>query len=160
RSATVATAAETAPRFAHGHNLPANRCSTEREPWSTERCTAVSTTPYAPSAVDSSLSTTRSAVFGRRWLRGAAVVRILYRVLWACDATFNGCLGSFTGRSARGARQGLAGQHPRHPPVAGADKHDRHGQSARLRGGYRDRRDARGPGPDSWSDVECRVRRH
>jgi uncharacterized membrane protein YphA (DoxX/SURF4 family) len=32
--------------------------------------------------------TTRSAVFGRRWLRGAAVVRILFGVLWACDASF------------------------------------------------------------------------
>ena len=42
----------------------------------------------APSAADSSLSTTRSVVFGRRRLRGAAVVRILFGVLWACDASF------------------------------------------------------------------------
>jgi thiosulfate dehydrogenase [quinone] large subunit len=48
----------------------------------------VSTTLDAQSAADSSPSTTRSAVFGRRWLRGAAVVRILFGVLWACDASF------------------------------------------------------------------------
>jgi uncharacterized membrane protein YphA (DoxX/SURF4 family) len=48
----------------------------------------VSTTLDAQSAADSSLGTTRSAVFGRRWLRGAAVVRILFGVLWACDASF------------------------------------------------------------------------
>jgi uncharacterized membrane protein YphA (DoxX/SURF4 family) len=46
----------------------------------------MSTTLDAPP--DSSLSTTRSAVFSRRWLRGAAVVRILFGVLWACDASF------------------------------------------------------------------------
>lgn len=47
----------------------------------------MSTTLDASSAADSSLSTTTpSAVFGRRWLRGAAVVRILFGVLWACDA--------------------------------------------------------------------------
>jgi hypothetical protein len=44
---------------------------------STERWT-VSTTLDAASAADSSLSTTtRFGVFGRRWLRGAAVVRML-----------------------------------------------------------------------------------
>jgi uncharacterized membrane protein YphA (DoxX/SURF4 family) len=48
----------------------------------------MSTTLDAPSAPDSSPSTTRSVVFGRRWLRGAAVVRILFGVLWACDASF------------------------------------------------------------------------
>jgi thiosulfate dehydrogenase (quinone) large subunit len=49
----------------------------------------VSATLDAPSAADSSLSTTtRSVVFGRRWLHGAAVVRILFGVLWACDASF------------------------------------------------------------------------
>jgi thiosulfate dehydrogenase [quinone] large subunit len=48
----------------------------------------MSTNLDAPSAPDSSLSTARSAVFGRRWLRGAAVVRILFGVLWACDASF------------------------------------------------------------------------
>ena len=46
----------------------------------------MSTTLDAPSSADSSLSTTRPVVFGRRWLRGAAVVRILFGVLWACDA--------------------------------------------------------------------------
>ncbi|MEN3317383.1 MAG: hypothetical protein V7643_784 [Mycobacterium sp.] len=51
-------------------------------------CTPVSATLDTPSA-DSSLSTTtRSVVFGRRWLHGAAVVRILFGVLWACDASF------------------------------------------------------------------------
>jgi uncharacterized membrane protein YphA (DoxX/SURF4 family) len=48
----------------------------------------VSTTLDAQSAANSSLSTTRFVVFGRRWLRGAAVVRILFGVLWACDASF------------------------------------------------------------------------
>ena len=49
----------------------------------------MSATLDAPSAADSSLSTTtRSVVFGRRWLHGAAVVRILFGVLWACDASF------------------------------------------------------------------------
>ena len=48
----------------------------------------MSTTLDAPSSADSSLSTTRPVVFGRRWLRGAAVVRILFGVLWACDASF------------------------------------------------------------------------
>ena len=52
-------------------------------------CTPVSPTLDAPSAADSSLSsTTRSVVFGRRWLHGAAVVRILFGALWACDASF------------------------------------------------------------------------
>src|SRR6476659_2665750 len=52
-------------------------------------CTPVSPTLDAPSAADSSLSsTTRSGVFGRRWLHGAAVVRILFGALWACDASF------------------------------------------------------------------------
>jgi thiosulfate dehydrogenase [quinone] large subunit len=60
----------------------------ELKPRSTERCIPVSTTLDAPSAADSSLSATPSAVFGRRWLRGAAVVRILFGVLWACDASF------------------------------------------------------------------------
>ena len=49
----------------------------------------MSATLDAPSAADSSLSTTtRSVVFGRRWLHGAAVVRILFGALWACDARF------------------------------------------------------------------------
>ena len=49
----------------------------------------MSATLDAPSAADSSLSsTTRSVVFGRRWLHGAAVVRILFGALWACDASF------------------------------------------------------------------------
>ena len=48
----------------------------------------MSTTLDAPSSADSSLSTTRPVVVGRRWLRGAAVVRILFGVLWACDASF------------------------------------------------------------------------
>jgi thiosulfate dehydrogenase (quinone) large subunit len=49
----------------------------------------VSTSLDTPSAADSSVSTTtRSGVFGRRWLRGAAVVRILFGALWACDASF------------------------------------------------------------------------
>ncbi len=47
----------------------------------------MSTTLGTPSAADSSLSATRSAVFGRSWLRGAAVVRILFGALWACDAS-------------------------------------------------------------------------
>jgi thiosulfate dehydrogenase (quinone) large subunit len=46
----------------------------------------MSTTLDAPP--DSSFSTARFVVFGRRWLRGAAVVRILFGVLWACDASF------------------------------------------------------------------------
>ena len=49
----------------------------------------MSATLDAASAADSSLSTTtRSVVFGRRWLHGAAVVRILFGALWACDASF------------------------------------------------------------------------
>ena len=43
----------------------------------------------APSATDSSQRTsTRPVVFGRRWLHGAAIVRILFGALWACDASF------------------------------------------------------------------------
>ncbi|HZA09453.1 MAG TPA: hypothetical protein VE759_05335 [Mycobacterium sp.] len=45
-------------------------------------------TTLEASAADSSPSATRSAVFGRRWLQGAAVVRVLFGVLWACDASF------------------------------------------------------------------------
>ena len=37
---------------------------------------------------DSPTLAPRSGVFGRRWLRGAAVVRILFGVLWTIDATF------------------------------------------------------------------------
>ncbi|PJJ55538.1 hypothetical protein [Compostimonas suwonensis] len=58
------------------------------------------TTTFEPSSPDSaagpargstmgSTPTTRSSgVFGTRWLRGAAVVRILFGVLWAIDAIF------------------------------------------------------------------------
>jgi uncharacterized membrane protein YphA (DoxX/SURF4 family) len=58
--------------------------------WSTEGCSPVSTTvdtPFAAESSDSSLSGTGFAVFGRSWLRGAAVVRILFGVLWAADAS-------------------------------------------------------------------------
>ena len=47
----------------------------------------MSTTLDTTSAADVSLSTTHFAVFGRRWLRGAAVVRILFGGLWAADAS-------------------------------------------------------------------------
>ena len=47
----------------------------------------MSTTLDTTSAADSSLSTRHFAVFGPRWLRGAAVVRILFGALWAADAT-------------------------------------------------------------------------
>ena len=47
----------------------------------------MSTTLDTTSAADSSLSTAHFAVFGRRWLRGAAAVRILFGVLWAADAS-------------------------------------------------------------------------
>ena len=59
----------------------------------------MSTTLDAPSSADSSLSTTRPVVFGRRWLRGAAVVRILFGVLWACDASFKWLPGFIHGQT-------------------------------------------------------------
>jgi len=41
-----------------------------------------------PSDTNSALPAAHAGVFGTRWLRGAAVVRILFGVLWAFDASF------------------------------------------------------------------------
>ncbi len=43
--------------------------------------------------------TTRSGVFGTRWLHGAAVVRILFGVLWAFDAAFKWLPGFISGQT-------------------------------------------------------------
>lgn len=43
---------------------------------------------YAPTATPSPLPTVHSGVFGTRWLHGAALVRILFGLLWALDASF------------------------------------------------------------------------
>lgn len=40
-----------------------------------------------------------SRVFGRRWLHGAAVIRILFGVLWAIDATFKWLPGFIHGQT-------------------------------------------------------------
>jgi thiosulfate dehydrogenase (quinone) large subunit len=41
-----------------------------------------------PPDTNSALPAAHAGVFGTRWLRGAAVVRILFGVLWAFDASF------------------------------------------------------------------------
>jgi thiosulfate dehydrogenase [quinone] large subunit len=43
--------------------------------------------------------TTHSAVFGTRWLHGAAVVRILFGLLWAVDASFKWLPGFIGGQT-------------------------------------------------------------
>ncbi|MCV7423491.1 hypothetical protein H7K45_23325 [Mycobacterium yunnanensis] len=43
---------------------------------------------YIPTASAGPPSTARGGVFGTRWLHGAAVVRILFGLLWAVDASF------------------------------------------------------------------------
>ena len=43
---------------------------------------------YTPPDTNSALPAANAGVFGTRWLRGAAVVRILFGVLWAFDASF------------------------------------------------------------------------
>jgi thiosulfate dehydrogenase [quinone] large subunit len=42
---------------------------------------------------------TRNGVFGARWLHGAAVVRILFGILWAFDATFKWLPGFISGET-------------------------------------------------------------
>ena len=59
----------------------------------------MSTTLDTTSAADSSPSTAHFAVFGRRWLRGAAVVRILFGVLWAADASLKWQAGFIHGQT-------------------------------------------------------------
>ena len=44
--------------------------------------------PHTPADATSTRTSAHAGVFGTRWLRGAAVVRILFGVLWAFDASF------------------------------------------------------------------------
>ena len=120
----------------------------------------MSATLDAVSAADPSPSTTtRSAVFGRRWLHGAAVVRILFGVLWACDASFKWQPGFIHGRTLPDELGKVA---QIHSPVIHqwlALTHMVGMANPRHRGDHRDHRDAGGPRPHLRSAVECRVRR-
>jgi thiosulfate dehydrogenase (quinone) large subunit len=51
------------------------------------------------SSDSASVASTPSIVFGERWRKGAAVVRILFGLLWAVDAAFKWLPGFISGRT-------------------------------------------------------------